>query len=380
MQTFVTIVVLPRGRQTATRGIAVSYRQDIGELAQQLPRPDSGLIVITVDNAQQRDPPEAAARRGPPSDINPPERDPPARDSLEVEPETQQLHTAGGGAAAPMVAAAARGGRGGRTALCTVNYHKMRAALAYLMSHNPLYADITINTDDEFQRQRQQQEQQPGAAPVTDTDMAGAADDEYDERELQHSTVLPADPALPVGAAADVANPRQAAARLQAAARREHFTLYRLGGRPVSYRDGIALEALSHPVLYPLGRNYYGAPRRRHLGDAMYWRSRLLHEDSRFRTSPLWVAHALSLVNINQLNGICKAALRMSRGPMPTVGQLRARLTSAEHAGQQAADAAGGEDTVVDTTGVCVHIAASMQSSLPFCLQQHDHTCTATKC
>lgn len=117
---------------------------------------------------------------------------------------------------------------------------------------------------------------------------------------------------------------------------RLNFHLYRNDGHPVSIRQERTLEALSFPWLYPDGKNHWGWTRQKLLTTKMFFRQRILNNDTRFLKAG-YIGRAVSTSQYFQLLDSVDVALRLQRGSI-NVGQLRERLLDGTDANRQVAD------------------------------------------
>lgn len=117
---------------------------------------------------------------------------------------------------------------------------------------------------------------------------------------------------------------------------RLNFHHYRNDGLPLSIRQEQGLEALSFPWLYPDGQNHWGtAGRQPTLSTKMYFRQRILNNDTRFLEAG-YMGWAVSTSEYFQPLDSVDVALRLQRGSI-NVGQLRERLLEGTDANQQVA-------------------------------------------
>jgi hypothetical protein len=186
-----------------------------------------------------------------------------------------------------------------------VRWERVVGALQWLIEHNPLYTGVEV--------------EMPPEALVEEAHNDDAPDPfrDLDPREMQHSTMMPAEQGL-----------RRTAMRDQTARARAPAPLTHTMGRnlnaPVSFYTNNNMEALANVFIYPKGKNHWGSTRNtsvHKLQFAAYMRQRIMNVDRRCQ-HPGYLAWAVSVGQHRQLCGAAGVAVRWRRGGV-TVGEVR---------------------------------------------------------
>ena len=180
-----------------------------------------------------------------------------------------------------------------------VRVHCIRAALNWLIENNPFYANVQID----------ESAMDMHAELEADVGMQDQADDPFHDVtvcELQHTTMMDADPHMPVDVvqAAAGGNANTDVGR-HGGSSTLYFDLKRNTNAPYSMHRERGIEPRAFETCFPKGKNHWNSARPVSLPSlSMYFRQRIQNKDPRFQ-NPLYMGWACSTLQYSQL---CSAA------------------------------------------------------------------------
>ena len=171
-------------------------------------------------------------------------------------------------------------------------------------------------------------------------DAERGVDDPYEQvnlNELQHSTMIDADPHMPREVVhAAIAGEGNADVGRHGGASTLYFDLQHNANATLHMHRERGIEPRAFVLCFPTGKNHWNCARSVSIERlSMYFRQRILNRDKRFQ-NPLYMGWACSTLQYNQLCSAADVALRQRRGPA-TTGEVRLALQGGE-AGLQAVE------------------------------------------